>query len=127
MQYPDVIAEVGDTIVFNYMRMHDVRAWPRGCSDHHKERFERTRPLSVAQVWAMPSASCGFENASELAGPDASPYRQLLTAPGQLHFSCSTSGHCAAGQLLTVNVVPAAAGPPPARQCARFLNTFASC
>ena len=77
----------------------------------------------------MPSASCSFEGASELAGPDASPYRQLLSAPGTLHFSCSTSGHCGAGQLLTVNVVASAAGQPPAHgaQCARFLNTFASC
>jgi hypothetical protein len=28
MQYPDITAEVGDTLVFNYMRMHDVRAAP---------------------------------------------------------------------------------------------------
>lgn len=25
MQYPDVTAEVGDTLVFKYMSMHDVR------------------------------------------------------------------------------------------------------
>lgn len=78
----------------------------------------------------MPSASCDFAGATELAGPDASPYRMLLSgAPGQLHFSCSTDGHCDGGQRVTVNVVAAAAGVPPPRgaQCARFLNTFASC
>lgn len=77
----------------------------------------------------MPSASCDFSGATELAGPDASPYRMLLTAPGTLHFSCSTSGHCDGGQLVTVNVAAAAAGAPPPHgaQCARFLNTFASC
>jgi hypothetical protein len=26
MQYPPVTAEVGDTLVFSYMRMHDVRS-----------------------------------------------------------------------------------------------------
>ena len=26
MQYPDSTASVGDVLVFNYMRMHDVRA-----------------------------------------------------------------------------------------------------
>ena len=25
MQYPPISAQVGDTLVFNYMRMHDVR------------------------------------------------------------------------------------------------------
>ena len=105
MQYPAINAEVGDTLVFNYMRMHDV--------------------------WALPGAACGFEGGSLLAGPDASPYRQQLTQPGTLHFSCSTAGHCAEGQLVTVNVAApgGGAGPPPPRgaQCARFLNTFASC
>ena len=27
MQYPDITANVGDVLVFNYMRMHDVRAF----------------------------------------------------------------------------------------------------
>ena len=80
----------------------------------------------------MPSAACSFDGGSMLAGPDASPYRHALNAAGTFHFSCSTDGHCAAGQLLTVNVVAPGGGnaaPPLAHgaTCARFLHTFESC
>ena len=78
----------------------------------------------------MPSAACDFTGGTMLAGPDASPFRYPLNTAGTFHFSCSTDGHCAAGQLLTVNVLAQGGSPvPPAHgaQCARFLRTFESC
>jgi hypothetical protein len=105
MRYPDIAAEVGDTLVFNYMPMHDVRCAAlcllRCCCILHAlcvPDLLTHPPLRVAQVWSMPAAGCAFEGGLELAGADASPFRYTLASPGRFHFACSISSHCAGGQ-----------------------------
>jgi hypothetical protein len=50
MRYPDIQAEVGDTLVFNYMRMHDVRATIHASFRVHSFRVidSRIHPPSCA-------------------------------------------------------------------------------
>jgi hypothetical protein len=57
MRYPEIEAEVGDTLVFNYMRMHDVRAPAAQHSrvthsriTHHLSRIRRHAPIMRAGV-----------------------------------------------------------------------------
>lgn len=76
-----IIANVGDTLVFEYNFQHDV--------------------------YKMESLSCDFEGSQKLAGNDESPFKLELTEDliGTHYFSCSTGGHCEMGQLQQVTVV----------------------
>ena len=67
-------------------------------------------------VWAVPSSACDFEaaGAALLAPTTDSAFTQALTEPGTFYFSCSITGHCEAGMLLTVNVAAAGGAGAPA-------------
>ena len=59
-------------------------------------------------VYSMPSAadfnSCNFGGATLLA--TSGPYVHTFTSEGTFYFACQVSGHCDAGQKVTVNVAP---------------------
>jgi hypothetical protein len=74
-------------------------------------------------VWLLPSPDCDFEaaGAMQLSAPNENVFNQTLLEAGTFYYSCSITGHCQAGQLLTVNVAAFGAAPAPASDDAEAL------
>jgi len=57
-------------------------------------------------VWSVNDAAylgaCNFDNSDELAV--TSPYEYTASTEGAFFFACEVSGHCSAGQILTLTV-----------------------
>jgi hypothetical protein len=85
-KYAPLAATVGDELVFSYAPgLHDV--------------------------WRLPAAGCDFgaPGAAEVGAPSVARAVVRLEKDGPAFFACSTVGHCAAGQVLEVDVRPAGA------------------
>lgn len=83
VKYAPINASPGDALVFNFKQgLHDV--------------------------WQIPASTCVFDNGTRLSPPSVSQYNYTIksTDAKTLYFACSTIGHCSAGQLLQVNVIP---------------------
>ncbi|KAK0571092.1 hypothetical protein LWI29_010832 [Acer saccharum] len=66
----------------------------------------------VAQVTKAAFDACN--TASPISKHTSSPANITLTSAGEFYYICTFTGHCTAGQKLTINVTSGASSPSPA-------------
>ncbi|KAL5722224.1 hypothetical protein ACHQM5_005770 [Ranunculus cassubicifolius] len=81
---------VGDSLTFNFASgTHAVATVTQAAYD----ACDGTSPIGAIQM--------------------TGPVTIRLTSPGRQYYFCTFQGHCSSGQKLSINVVAAAASPPP--------------